>query len=334
MQNFSTANGGIDSAEVDLFEDIDLVPDFFEPEEPVFASVEVRSQGTEDLVRFSIEHRGAITMFPLTSDPGAGNPSDRFIATGSQTKTIFNVDRPGGPDDELIDIELELEQDFELVDPIDSAIDAEIGTFFLIELEEIETGDLIDDLSGSSLFDSADDLEPDFEEPFNPEPGYDGFTSTTSTIPGEVDVEFQRTINATITEGRDIELETLVSQHIFSDGFESGDVSSWTMSSPNSFIITVRSADPNVRFNLKLGNSSPEPVLPELLIDTLPNDRVQIRWDALNSHNYTILFTEDLSLPKAQWQELSTVTGQAGEVTRDFAVGGTKGFYALRVSLP
>ena len=56
-----------------------------------------------------------------------------------------------------------------------------------------------------------------------------------------------------------LELDTFGS--IFSDGFESGDVSAWRMDSSDTFTFTVSSPDPNVRFIL-----IPEPSAGALLL--------------------------------------------------------------------
>jgi len=325
---FHSAEGGSFMAAIDLFDEAEILPDFFNPLEPVFASVEVKSAGIAGIPAFSIEHRGRVSMLPLPSEPPPGSITTRFIAASSRNKTIFRAHDPE-PGIQNITIDIKLEQDFALVDPIHSNIDSDVGTSFRIKATALETGEVINELLGRATFDSRSGPEPDLGDPFTP--GYDGFTNTTSVAPGWVNAEFQRTLTITIEENVDIKLETLVSESIFTDGFQSGATAAWISDSENTF--TVKSQNPNVTLNLKAGDTS-QLVVPSLDIDLLPDGQVRLAWNALDTQAYTVLFTPDPALPHDQWQERATVTGTGGVITRDFAITGTEGFFAIRTTSP
>ncbi len=325
---FDSAEGGSFMAAINLFDEIEILPDFFTPLEPVFASVEVKSTGVAGIPAFSIEHRGRVSMLPLPSPPQPGSITSRFIAASSRNKTIFRAHDPE-PGIQNITIDIKLEQDFDLVDPIHSNIDSDVGTSFRIEAMALETGEVINELLGRATFDSQSGPEPALGDPFTP--GYEGFTNTTSLAPGWVNAEFQRTLTITIKEDVDIQLETLVSESIFTDGFQSGATAARISNSENTFTVVTR--NPNVTLDLKAGDTAPL-VVPSLDIDRLPDGQVRLSWDALDTQAYTVLFTPDPALPRAQWQERATITGTGGVIIRDFPITGTEGFFAVRTTSP
>jgi hypothetical protein len=317
-------------AGINLFEEITIPPEFLDPLEPVFASVEVNSAGATGIPGFDIEHQGRVSMFPLSSEPPPGSTAARFIATSSQNRTIFRAHDPE-PGIQNIAIDIKLEQDFELVDPVSSGSDGDVGASFRVDVGELESGEVITELLGSAKFDSKSGPEPDFADEFAP--GYDGFTNTTSLDPGRIIIEFERTLEITIEENIDIRLETLVSESIFTDGFDSGDAAAWISDSGNTFTFTVQSQNPGVTFDLKPG-STPPLVVPILDIDRLPDGQVRLTWDALDTQSYTVLFTPDPALSHDQWQERATITATVGAITRDFAISGPEGFFAVRTTSP
>ncbi len=328
VENISTANGGATSASIDAFEEFDILPEFFDPAEPNFATVEVKTTGDAGgITEFTIEHKDRVGMFPFSEAPPPGTATDRFLTVGSQSKLVFRADKPGAIGE--VPLELKLEQDMELIDPFDSSIDGDVGSYFLIDFVEVDTDQLIEELLGISKFDSALDPEPDFDDEFAP--GYEGFTTTTTPQPGQANVDFNRTLEMDIELEVDIELETLSSLSIFTDGFESGNTNAWSTDTGNTFTFRVSSPDPGVRFILNL-DTTPGVVLPTLDVSLLNSTQVRLRWDALDTQTYTILFTQDLALPTNQWQEMGTVSGTAGEVTRDKAIVGEDGFFALSVT--
>ena len=83
---FNRTRSGASMAAINLFEEITIPPEFFDPLEPVFASVEVNSAGATGIPGFSIEHQGRVSMFPLSSEPPPGSTPARFIATSSQNR--------------------------------------------------------------------------------------------------------------------------------------------------------------------------------------------------------------------------------------------------------
>ena len=327
---FNRTRSGASMAAINLFEEITIPPEFFDPLEPVFASVEVNSAGATGIPGFSIEHQGRVSMFPLSSEPPPGSTPARFIATSSQNRTIFRAHDPE-PGIQNITLDIKLEQDFELVDPVSSGIVGDVGASFRVNVGELETGEMITELFGSAKFDSTSGPEPEFDDEFAP--GYDGFTDITSVDPGRIKVEFERTLEITVEENLDIRLETLVSESIFTDGFDSGDAAAWISDSGNTFTFTVQSQNPGVTFDLKPG-STPPLVVPILDIDRLPDGQVRLTWDALDTQSYTVLFTPDPALSHDQWEERATIAGTMGVITRDFPLAGPAGFFAVRTTSP
>jgi len=327
-EDFACAGTGPSSAAIDLFDEFDLLPDFFKPEAPVSASVEVQTSGDDSgLKEFSIIHKGRVGIFPFSEMPAADiSNTTRFIASGSESKVAFQTNKPDGVGE--VPIEIELTQDFSMQDPIDSSL-GEIGTFFLFDIEDVDSGEILDELVGSSKFDSALDPEPDFDDEFAP--GYAGFTETTTPEPGVADVEFNRTISLEIELETDLSITTLQSESIFTDGFESGDISFWSSQSDKTFVFRVSSPDPLVRFilNLEFGSGL---IQPDLDITLLSETQVQLSWEALETQIYTILTTTDILLPLDQWQAVGTVEETAGTVTRELTTTGEHGFFVLRVT--
>ncbi len=333
IDEFGFANGGQNAADIDLFDAPDLLPDFFVPAARTFSSVQLRALPDIELSDFMIEHRGAVGMLPLAAPPPAGMSSNRFIATGSQNRTVFTAHNPS-PGTQIIPIEIALEQELELVDPINSNLETRIGASFLLKATERSTGILLADLRGNARFDSAEGLAPEFGEPFSPEPGYQGFTTSTPGEAGFVRVRFNRTLLLQIEEGAEIELETVVRRHVFSSGFDPGASPAATGAHSTAFNFAVTSPEPGIAFDLTPGVVNSSLIIPSLDVDQVDDDHVRLSWEAVDTQNYVILFTSDLSLPSNQWEERGTVSATAGSVQRDFPASGLSGFFALRTTFP
>ena len=74
--------------------------------------------------------------------------------------------------------------------------------------------------------------------------------------------------------------------------------------------------------------------IPALEITPLSPDKVRLIWEGVNTQSYTVLSAPDLTLPYDQWEELDTVPGITGMITREFPTTGTKEFFAVRTSWP
>ena len=103
---------------------------------------------------------------------------------------------------------------------------------------------------------------------------------------------------------------------------------------PTTFNFAVRSPEPGISFNLKIRGENSALTVPSLEVDRLDEDRIRLTWDAVDTQDYVILFTPDLSLPQDQWEERETVRATSGFVQRDFLASGPSGFYALRTIFP
>ena len=330
---FGFVNQGQTAAAIDLSGQPEPLPVFFTPATSNLASVRLQAEGETGLAGFVIEHQGAVGMLPLADQPPAGVSSNRFIATGTRNRTVFTAHN-SAPGVQTVAVEIALEQNLELADPIDSGVQDRIGAAFNLKAIELDTGILLTDLRGSALFDSAEGPVPGFGDPFSPDPGYQGFTTSLPGQGGLVSVTFVRTLQIEIEEDSEIELETIVDRHVFCSGFDNGASSAATAAGPTTFNFAVRSPEPGISFNLKIRGENSALTVPSLEVDRLDEDRIRLTWDAVDTQDYVILFTPDLSLPQDQWEERETVRATSGFVQRDFLASGPSGFYALRTIFP
>ena len=328
--NFNIATSGSSLAAIDLFEETLERPWFLDPIEPVYASVETQSPGNSEIPGFRVEHRSRASMFPLDPAPPPGSTTSRFIAVSSRNRTIFRAYHPD-PGAQDIEIDIRLEQDFELVDPIASGEGSDAGSSFRIETTDLETGEVIYELLGASSFDSESGPAPDLGDAFRP--GYRGHTNSLLLGPGRISCEFDRTDSFTVREGLEIRVESLVGGSIFSNGFNQGNTSPWITDSGNAFRITINSRNPGVTFDLKTRPNHPLEI-PALGITPLSPDKVRLIWEGVNTQSYIVLSAPDLTLPYDQWEERDTVPGITGMITREFPTTGTKEFFAVRTSWP
>ncbi len=229
--------------------------------EPFFAKTNLTAltDDSGNVVGFQLDHRGSVSMAPRDTT---------FQSAAYQTRSRvtfrpINVDDPDAP----VEIELDIDYEFTLSDPIDNATtgaalgglgvkflganddpfeDPDFDISGLAELDlELETPELDDDLEFFGFDDpELDDgiIEIDFE-PAEPE------LDDTFDIDIELDIELELDdFDLEIDEPVVLEVDTFGS--IFSDGFESGDVSAWTSSSPDTMSLRITSPDPNVHFEI------------------------------------------------------------------------------------
>ncbi len=330
VASFNVTRSGSSLAAIDLFDETMARPWFFDPIEPVYASVETQSPGTSEIPGFRVEHRGRASMFPLDMAPPPGSTTSRFIAVSSSNRTIFRAYH-ADPGDQDIEINIRLEHDFELVDPVTSETGSDVGSSFRVEATALETGEVIHELLGASSFNSESSPVPSLGDAFRP--GYSGHTNSLLLGSGRISCEFDRTDSFTVKEGLEIRIESLVSGSVFSRGFNQGNTSPWIADSGKAFRITVNSRDPDVTFDLKTRPDNPLAV-PELKIVSLSDNSIRLTWEGVSSQTYTVLSAPDLTLPYDQWEERDTIPGITGIITKDFPTAGTKEFFAVRTSWP
>ena len=265
-------DGGFDASEifvgsdVDPFDaEIDGTDIFDEPGtgvpdnigEPFFARTTLSTTTDADgITTFTTSHRGRVEMAPRDSV----FQSNAYQTRSRITFMPINMEDPGAP----TTIKFELDYTLELSDPLDNAgSGAALGGFGIQFLgaddEPIEDPEF--DFSALAEL----DLDPETDEPeffgfddpdiddgvleidFEPaEPELDDTFDIDISLELEIDID--EDFDLDIDEAIVLEIDTFGS--IFSDGFESGDVSAWTASSPDTFTFTISSPDPNVRFVL------------------------------------------------------------------------------------
>lgn len=272
--DLSNADGGSLSAEFDALDFQGSLPNAIDPIlEPIFSSVELGSIGSlASTPEFTISHGGRAGMFPLAEAPPQSDPS-LFLSTNSESQVTFRAVDPDG--DNTARITIELTQDFVLNDPISSNATGEVGTFFLLEIEDVDNQQLLFSTLGSSSYDSAEDPQPDFGDPFAT--GYDGFATATSQGGGKFAVEFERTIELEIDESTPIELNTLQSLNIIGEALASSSTNSWQVESSDELVFRVSSPDANVRFEI-VGSMQIGPIFGDFNDDGLVDLRDYVVW--------------------------------------------------------
>lgn len=233
----------------DLFTDEpNPLPDNFDPSEPVRGSVTYTNAGGV----LTVTHRDRFSFFPNFVDPGVVSP---FLggAIGSQSKVTFIATTTD--DSTMVPIKIEIDQTFTLIDPLDNDTSGSVDTFFLVNLTDVDGPQIINKI-GSSVFDSdgPDTVGGDYVGNFT------GSNPNPSQLDGTLDLEMDASINV----NDPLTVESLESLGIFSDGFESGDVSAWSGTSENTFIVTITSPNPNVTFTV-----IPEPSTLTLIVPGL-----------------------------------------------------------------
>ena len=219
------------------------------------ADTSITTNGTGDATGITFLHRGVVTMSPADSE----FQSAAFGARSRVTFVAINTIDPNAP----IELKLDIDFDFELTDPIDNAtmgaalgglgVKVNIGEpdlepeFDFSALAELDTADIDDELN----FFGFDD--PDLDDGIVAFGGTPAGPDIDDIFDIEIDIEVELggiDDELDIESGDEITIETDTFGSIFSDGFESGDTSAWSMSSPDTFTFMISSPDPNVIFVL------------------------------------------------------------------------------------
>jgi hypothetical protein len=159
------------------------------------------------------------------------------------SRVIFTPFIPGNGA-ETIPLNLAFDFTFTLMD--DSTTGGNMGA----ALVGADVSILGDDLEPVFNFDGLAQLDLDFDDDTEFLGDWDDPGIATSDPLGSNSFESKIEADFTIEEMAEEELllESDTFESIFSDGFESGDTSVWSSSSPDSFVITISSPDPRVRF--------------------------------------------------------------------------------------
>ena len=319
--------GGIDA---DVDGTVDGL-DFLQFQNSVFADVEVHNVAdpVDPTVstEFSIAHRGRVEITPLENMPPVGADSQRFMSTGSESKVLFQVTKPGATSDMMLPIEIGLMQDLTMIDSPNNTTDGEAGTFFFVTLADAGTGEILHETVGSSKLDTATAPNPIVTDPFAP--GYEGFSTFMPGNDGSIQFHFDRTDSHQARPNETYELDTLVSQSVSTDGF--GGMVPIVVDNGNTFTFRISSPDPEVRFiiDAEFPSEQPEVTTPSVKISQPAPSLIRLSWTAEDSQSYNVFFSEDPDRPLSQWQNLATVSGQSGEISRDFPRTDNMGFYVL-----
>ncbi len=243
VQNFGDSDTGLLGAEFDGFDLFDPDdPDLAPPDnllEPFFTSTQASfNNDAGQISDFTITQRGAINL-------GARDSTIQQGSYGSVSRITFIPFTTDGDTDPVI-LDLDFDFEFTLRDPSENTGNGSAlvgGGASIFDDDPLEP---LFDFSGLAALDLEFDDEPEFFGDF------DGPASSFEPSgPGiddefDIDIEFDTTFQA--TPGQPLTLDTDTFGSIFTDGFESGDTSAWSASSPDTYLFTVSSSDPTVRF--------------------------------------------------------------------------------------
>ena len=243
--------GGSDTGDLDAnFEGFDLFdeedPDMAPPDnlfEPFFSDTQFNPTNSGgQTIAFLAKHRGEVNL-------GVRDSDFQSAAFGSRSRTTFVPFTTNGDPDPVV-IELLFELESTLRDPTDNATMGGVSSHAGAKIFDDDPFDPLFGFSGSAELDLEIDDEPTFFGDF------DGIGTSTPLDPDiadefDIDVELKSTLLVDPDDPLILETDTFGS--IFTDGFESGDTSVWSSSSPDTFKFTVSSPNPNVRFRFKLG---------------------------------------------------------------------------------
>lgn len=191
-----------------------------------------------EISAFEIKQRLIASFLARQSDSQSASVGNRSRFTFIPFTTNNSTDP--------VDVSLEANFDFTLADPSDNT-----GLGRALAGAEItisgENGGPLVDFGGLAELDLDFDAEPMFFEEFE---GSGIFSPSEPGIDDEfdIDIEFDTTFQA--TPGEPLTLDTGSFGSIFTDGFESGDTSAWSVTSPNTFVTSISSSNPNVRFEI------------------------------------------------------------------------------------
>ena len=204
---------------------------------PFGASADI--QVSNDNRAFSIQHRGAVTMGPRDS-------LFQSIDHGGLSRVTFITLAGGstGP----VTLEPEFAFEFILRDPSGNATTGDVQAAARMSIFGENSQVPLFEFSGICALDLAIAPDPQCFGDFN-----GAAVSFEPSGPGigdefDVAVNFHATFQA--NPGEELQLETDTFGSIFTDGFESGDTSAWSSSSPDTFNASVSSSNPNVQFKI------------------------------------------------------------------------------------
>ncbi|NNL95754.1 MAG: hypothetical protein HKO64_09050 [Xanthomonadales bacterium] len=231
---------GADFDGLDLFDPQD--PDLAAPDSiktPFFSNIQMNPSIESLNSLFKLRHRGAVSM-------GARNSINQAAAYNTRSRVTFipvTIDNSLDP----VTLNLSFDFDFTLRDPSDNATTGDAAVIAIARMFD-DIQQLVFEFGGLSTLDLATDPEPlffgDFGGPNT------SFEPTGPDIEDEFDVDLLEVLVRQVPVGKRLTLETDTFGQVFSDGFESGDTSSWSVSSDDTFVFTVSSDNPNVRFKM------------------------------------------------------------------------------------
>ncbi len=242
---------GADFDGFDLFDPTD--PELAPPDnllEPFFSDIQYNQTNIGGQINtFQARHRGSVSMRSRDSE-------SQNASYGTVSRITFIPFTTDGSTDPVI-LDLDFDFDFTLEDPVENQGGG--GAFAGAAAKIFDPDDPLEplfDFNGFAALDLEFDDEPafgfDFDGPASSfEPSGPGITDEF-----DIDVEFDTTFTA--TPGRPLTLDTDTFGAIFTDGFESGDTSAWKASSIDTYVFTISSSNPNVRFMFVVEAAGPD----------------------------------------------------------------------------
>ncbi len=294
---FGDANSGLLGADFDGFDIFDQKDGDLPPPDnlldPFFSDVQLNS--TSDggqITNFDVQHRGRVAFTTRNSLFQGGS-------YGSQSRITFI---PFTTDDSTDPVNLDLDFSFEftLKDPRANATRGGARAAAGVQIIGDDPLEPLFDFEGLAELDLEFDDDPEFFGDF------DGPASSFAPSgPGiddefDIDVEFETTFPA--TPGEPLTLDTDTFGSIFTDGFESGDTSAWSASSGDTFVVSISSENPLVRFTIVTEASS--------FINAGINDAWVSAQAALQGFFFTVF--PDLGLFFLSWFTFDSVPPDAG----------------------
>ena len=247
LDNLGGSNTGLLDSYFDGFDLFDPQPPGTPPPDhlldPFFSDAETGTTTIDGQINsFAVRQRGSVSA-------GALESLFQNVSRGSKTRITFipfTTDGSTGP----VVLDLDFDFDFTLRDPEDNATSGGASGGAGAQLF---SGPLTPDpefmIYGEGYLDLSFDDEPVFSGDF------DGSASAEPSgldILDEFDIGVEFELDFTATPGDPLTLETDSFGSVFSDGFESGDTSAWSSTSDNTFVFSVSSANPKVRFEFVL----------------------------------------------------------------------------------